>query len=93
MTRSRRRKLTALRYAFERESSARRLLSFDISTARKRTLDDEESNSHKRLKKQDDKVTWNAREVFKAKGYTDDEIETYMTALPNRDPIYMAPEA
>ena len=85
--------MTGLRHAYERESSACKLLSFDISTARKRTLDEEESTSLKRLKKQDEKVTWNTREVFRAKGYTDEEIEVYMSALPNRDPLYIAHEA
>jgi hypothetical protein len=92
LSRSGRRKLTGLRNAFIRESSARRLLSYDVSTARKRTLEHEEREGLKRLKKQDDKIIWSAQEVMRAKGHTEDEIAVFMSALPNRDPIYQTGE-
>ena len=93
LTRSSRRKLVGLQHAFIREASARKLLSFDVSTARKHTLDNEEREGLKRLKKADEKITWKASEVFKAKGYTEEETAAFLSALPNRDPIYSAGEA
>ena len=57
LTRSGRHKLAGLHHAYIRESSARRLLSFDVSAARKHTLDNEEREGLKRLKKADDKIT------------------------------------
>ena len=85
--------MAGLHHAYIRESSARRLLSFDVSAARKHTLDNEEREGLKRLKKADDKITWRAHEVFKAKGHTEEEIAVFLSALPNRDPIYLAGEA
>jgi hypothetical protein len=67
-----------------RESSARKLLSFEISKARKRTLEDEVQETTKRLRKQDDKRTWDTTEIFRARGYTAEETAGYIDVLPNR---------
>ena len=57
LTRSGRRLQKQLSHAYFRESSARKLLSFEVSKARKRTLEDEVQETIKRLRKQDDKRT------------------------------------
>jgi hypothetical protein len=57
LTRSARRLQKQLSHAYFRESSARKLLSFEVSKARKRTLEDEVQETTKRLRKQDDKRT------------------------------------
>jgi hypothetical protein len=71
-----------------RGQEARKLLSFEVSTARKRTLEDEVQETTKRLKKQDDKRTWDTTEIFKARGYTTEETAGYIDVLPNRALIY-----
>ena len=88
LTRSGRRLQKQLSHAYFRESSARKLLSFEVSKARKRTLEDEVQETTKRLKKQDDKRTWDTTEVFKARGYTAEETAGYIDVLPNRALIY-----
>jgi hypothetical protein len=57
LTRSGRRLQKELSHAYFRESSVRKLLSFEVSKARKRTLEDEVQETTKRLRKQDDKRT------------------------------------
>jgi hypothetical protein len=47
----------------------------------------------KRLKKHKETLTWNTREVFRQKGYTEEETEIYLTAMPNRDPIHVMQDA
>jgi hypothetical protein len=81
-----------LSHAYSRESSARKLLSFEVSKARKRTLEDEVQETTKRLKKQDDKRTWDTTEIFKARGYTAEETAGYIDVLPNRALIYNVEE-
>ena len=54
-----------LSHAYFRESSARKLLSFEVSKARKRTLEDEVQETTKRLRKQDDNRTWDTTKIFK----------------------------
>jgi hypothetical protein len=92
LTRSGRRLQKQLSHAYFRESSARKLLSFEVSTARKRTLEDEVEETTKRLRKQDDKRTWDTREIFIARGYTAEETEGYIDVLPNRALIYNVEE-
>ena len=69
-----------------------KLLSFEVSKARKRTLEDEVQETTKRLRKQDDKRTWDTTEIFKARGYTAEETAGYMDVLPNRALIYNVEE-
>jgi hypothetical protein len=88
LTRSGRRLQKQLSHAYSRESSARKLLSFEVSKARKRTLEDEVQETTKRLSKQDDKRTWDTTEIFKARGYTAEETAGYIDVLPNRALIY-----
>jgi hypothetical protein len=92
LTRSGRRLQKQLSHAYFRESSARKLLSFEVSKARKRTLEDEVQETTKRLRKQDDKRTWDTTEVFKARGYTEEETASYIDILPNRALIYNVEE-
>jgi hypothetical protein len=88
LTRSGRRLQKQLSQAYFRESSARKLLSFEVSKAPKRTLKDEVQETTKRLRKQDDKRTWDTTEIFKARGYTAEETASYIDILPNRALIY-----
>jgi hypothetical protein len=74
--------------AYEKESSVARILFTEIKGHRKRGLDEEESTTAKRLKKQDQLRTWGAQEVLREQGYTNDEIDVYLAALPNRDLIF-----
>ena len=92
LTRSGRKLQKQLSHAYFRESSARRLLSFEVSTARKRTLEEEVQETTKRLKKQDEKRTWDTAEIFKARGYTTAETAGYIDVLPNRALIYNVEE-
>ena len=92
LTRSGRRLQKQLSHAYFRESSARKLLSFEVSKARKRTLEDEAQETAKRLKKQDDKRTWDTTEIFKARGYTEAETADYIDVLPNRALTYNVEE-
>jgi hypothetical protein len=86
------RRTGAALYAYFHESSARKLLSFEVSKARKRTLEDEVQETTKRLRKQDDKRTWDTIEIFRARGYTAEEIAGYIDVLPNRALIYNVEE-
>jgi hypothetical protein len=88
LTRSGRRLQKQLSHAYFRESSARKLLSFEVSKARKRTLEYEVQETAKRLRKQDGKRTWDTTEIFKARGYTAEETAGYIDVLPNRALIY-----
>ena len=42
----------------------------------------------KRLKKQDNKRSWNAKEVAMARGYTEAESDLLLSVLPDRTLIY-----
>ena len=42
----------------------------------------------KRLKKQDDKRSWNAKEVALARGYTEEDSDLFLSVLPDRSLIY-----
>ena len=88
LSRSSRQKLRSLEYAYIAKSSARRLLVNELREARKRTLKDEDTTTIKRLKKQDDNILTSARDVFKAKGYSEEETEMYLSVLPNRESVY-----
>ena len=55
LSRSGKAKLKQLNHAFYEASSARKILSTELSNVRKRVLEDEEQATTKRLKKQDDK--------------------------------------
>jgi hypothetical protein len=92
LARSGRRLQKQLSHAYFRESSARKLLSFEVSKARKRTLEDEVQEATKRLKKQDDKRIWDTTEIFIARGYTAEETAGYINVLPNRALIYNVKE-
>jgi hypothetical protein len=92
LTRSGRRLQKQLSHAYFRESSVRKLLSFEVSKARKRTPKDKVQETTERLRKQDDKQTWDTTEIFKARGYTAEETAGYIDVLPNRALIYNVEE-
>jgi hypothetical protein len=92
LTRSGRRLQKQLSHAYFRESSARKLLSFEVSKARKRTLEDEIQETTKTLRKQDNNRTWDTTEIFRARGYTAEETTGYIDVLPNRALIYNVEE-
>ena len=69
-----------------------KLLSFEVSKARKRTLEDEVQETTKRLRKQDDKRTWDTTEIFRARDYTAAETAGYTDVLLNRALIYNVEE-
>ena len=77
-----------MNYAYFAASNARKILSTEVAIARKRTLADEEKNTRKRLKKQDNKRIWDAKEVFVRRGHTKEEIEVFKSVLPDKDKIY-----
>lgn len=74
--------------AFDKEASVNKVLSTEIKGHRKRALDNEELATAKRLKKQDELRSWGAREVLLAKGYTPEEADVVMDAMPRTDVIY-----
>lgn len=74
--------------AYERESSVCRVLATELKSVRKRTLEEEESTTLKRLKKQDDKRSWVAREVLIERGCTSEEADLLLGAQPDRSLIY-----
>ena len=88
LTRSGRKMLACLKRAYENESNARVALSFEISESSKRSRDAEEKASMKRLKKQDSKCSWNAKEVALARGYNEEDSEQVLSVLPDRTLIY-----
>src|SRR5271170_5333437 len=88
LSRSGKAKLKQLNHAFYEASSARKILSTELSNVRKRVLEDEEQATTKRLKKQDDKRIWDTKEVMTSRGYTEAEAEVFLSALPSRDIIY-----
>ena len=88
LTRSSRAIQKQLNSAYYEASSARRILSFELATHRKRSLEDKERQVSKRLKKQDDQRIWNTTEVFKSRGYSAEDAELFVNVLPNRDAIY-----
>jgi hypothetical protein len=92
LTRSGRRLQKQLSHTYFRESSARMLLSFEVSKTRKRTLEDEGQETAKRLRKRDDKRTWDTTEIIRARGYTAEETAGYIDVLPNRALIYNVEE-
>jgi hypothetical protein len=55
LTRSAKRIVKALNYVYEGEAAKRRILKKEVSLARKHTLEIEEQQATKRLKKQDEK--------------------------------------
>ena len=78
-----RRQLTSLSHAYQRESNARVALSIELEQARKRTRDDEESTTTKRLKKHVDDRLWKAKDVAIARGYTEEESTLLCSVLPD----------
>ena len=50
--------------------------------------DEEEQTSMKRLRKQDEKRSWSAKEVALARGYTEEQSEALLGVLPDRTLIY-----
>jgi len=77
-----------LNSAYYEASSARRILSVELAAYRKRSLEDEERQVQKRLKKQDEQHIWDTREVFESRGYSAADAEVFVSILPNRDAIY-----
>jgi hypothetical protein len=82
----------ALNHAYKGEAAKRRILEKEVSLARKRTLEIEEQQATKRLKKQDEKRSWAAKEVCLQRGYTEEDWEMFASTLPNRDTIYKMQE-
>jgi hypothetical protein len=63
--------MKALNYVYEGEAIKRRILKKEVSLARKCTLKIKEQQATKRLKKQDEKRSWDAKEVYLQRGYTE----------------------
>ena len=80
--------MKALNYTYEGEAAKRTVLKKEVSLARKRTLETEEQQATKRLKKEDEKRSWDAKEVCLQRGFTEEDWEMFSSALPNRDTIY-----
>ena len=88
MTRSGKALAKQLNHAYYEASSARKILSFELAAHRKQSLEDEEHQIQKRLKKQDDRRIWETKEVFERRGYSAEDAELFVSVLPNRDVIY-----
>jgi hypothetical protein len=63
----------ALNHAYKGEAAKRRILKKEVSLARKHALEIEEQQATKRLKKQDEKRSWAAKEVYLQRGYTEED--------------------
>jgi hypothetical protein len=92
LTRSVKRIIKALNHAYKGEAAKRRILKKEVSLARKHTLEIEEQQATKRLKKQDEKRSWAAKEVYLQRGYIEEDWEMFASVLPNRDTIYKMQE-
>jgi hypothetical protein len=77
-----RRILTALEHAYYRESNAHTALKIELGQARKRTRDDEDNATTKRLKEHQEKRVWQAKQVAMARGYTEEESDLLISVLP-----------
>ena len=82
--------LLRLEHAYERESSARIALAEDTATARKHTYEEEATGVRKRMKKTDQGMTWNLRQVMEARGHPEAEIEEHLRLRAERDKLYEA---
>ena len=80
--------LRAMNHAYYAANGAHKLLENELKDARKRTLEDEELSTQKRLKKQDEKRITSAKDVLALRGYTKEESQALLSALPHRDVIY-----
>ena len=87
LTRSGRAMQKRLNSAYYEASGACRILSFELATHRKRSLEDEERQVSKRLKKQDDQRIWDTTEVFKSRGHSAEDAELFVNVLPNRNAV------
>jgi hypothetical protein len=92
LTRSAKRIVKAMNYAYKGEAAKRRILEKEGFLARKHTQEIEEQQAIKRLKKQDEKRFWAAKEVCLQRGYTEEDWEMFASVLPNRDTIYKMQE-
>jgi hypothetical protein len=63
LTRSAKQIMKTLNYTYKGEAAKRRILEKEVSLARKHTLEIEEQQATKRLKKQNEKRSWAAKEV------------------------------
>jgi hypothetical protein len=88
LSRSTKRVMRSMMQAYYRETSINRLLINELKQVRKHGLEEDEASSHKRLKKQDDKRTFSAREVAVLRGHTEEEVEALMAAQADRSLIY-----
>lgn len=93
LTRSGRKLLKSLNHAYQNESNARITMSVEISESRKRARDEEEKASMKRLKKEDEKRSWNAKDVALARGYSQEDSDLFLSVLPDRTLIYNVDES
>ena len=87
-TPKRRHQFQRLTHAYHKENAARTCLQQDEATARKRTREEEEIATTKRLRKNDKKMLWDLRTVMTARGHDDDEIEYLLAYNPNRSLIF-----
>ena len=65
LTRSGKALVKQLNHAYYEIFSARKILFVELTTHRKRSLENEERQVQKRLKKQDDQRIWDTNKVFK----------------------------
>jgi hypothetical protein len=80
--------MKALNHIYKGEAAKRRILKKEVSLARKRTLKVKKQQATKRLKKQDEKRSWAAKEVYLQRGYIEEDWEIFTSILPNRNTIY-----
>ena len=60
------------------------MLQRNESLARKHQREEEMVQMNKRLKKNDEKITWNLRDVLQARGHTVEEIMAILAQQPDR---------
>ena len=76
--------MTGIEHAFYKEHNARTCLQAEESNARKRTYEAEEQATIKRLKKTDEKITWDLKDLCRSRGMDEEEIELLLAQRPNR---------
>lgn len=70
------------------ESSARIVLEHSGTVAGKRHRDNEMTQTDKRLKKEDDKITRSQKDVLVVRGLAKEEIEVILAMPPDRSMVY-----
>ena len=78
----------SLNHAYYHEHSARICLQTTESGARKRQLEEEEQQTRKRLKKADNEQCWDLKDLCRARGMNEQEINLLLAQRANNSNVY-----